>query len=79
MDGTCSAAIMYMFCRAFLMDVNIYFHSGKQHGLHDKVDEIIKLITSIAKTGEVGDGKIFVSDVCNCIRIRTGEEGPDAL
>ena len=45
----------------------------------DKVHEIIKLITSIAKTGEVGDGKIFVSDVCNCIRIRTGEEGPDAL
>ena len=45
----------------------------------EKVDSIVKLIMSIAKTGEVGDGKIFVTDVCNCIRIRTGEEGLDAL
>ena len=39
----------------------------------------IKAILSSAKTGEVGDGKIFVSEVENAIRIRTGEEGGEAL
>lgn len=45
----------------------------------DKVEEVINLITSIAKTGEVGDGKIFVVDIVECVRIRTGERGKDAL
>jgi nitrogen regulatory protein P-II 1 len=45
----------------------------------EKVEEVIELITSIARTGEVGDGKIFVSDVCECVRIRTGERGSKAL
>ena len=44
-----------------------------------KVEDVIDLISSIAKTGEVGDGKIFIIDICNCIRIRTGERGNNAL
>lgn len=45
----------------------------------DKVEEVIELISSIARTGEVGDGKIFVIDIEECVRIRTGERGKSAL
>jgi len=45
----------------------------------DKLDEIIDLITSVAETGEFGDGKIFVSEVIDCVRIRTKERGNAAL
>ena len=45
----------------------------------EKVEDVIELITSIARTGEVGDGKIFVVDIAECIRIRTGERGTSAL
>ena len=44
-----------------------------------KTDEVIDLICSIARTGEVGDGKIFVSTVDEVVRIRTGERGTNAL
>ena len=44
-----------------------------------KVEEVIEIISSIAKTGEVGVGKIFVIDICDCVRIRTGERGDEAL
>ncbi len=43
------------------------------------VNKIVKAITETAKTGAVGDGKIFVSDVEEVIRIRTGETGESAL
>lgn len=39
----------------------------------------IKTLMDAASTGEVGDGKIFVSDVSECYRIRTGEKGADTL
>lgn len=42
-------------------------------------DKVIDLITKNAKTGQIGDGKIFVSEVTNAVRIRTGEEGTEAL
>lgn len=45
----------------------------------DKVEDVIKLISEIARTGEVGDGKIFIIDIVECIRIRTGERGNSAL
>ena len=45
----------------------------------DQVDETVNTIVEAAKTGKIGDGKIFVSDVSHAIRIRTGETGPDAL
>ena len=43
------------------------------------VDQAIEAITAAAKTGEIGDGKIFVSDVLQAVRIRTGESGSSAL
>lgn len=42
-------------------------------------DPAIEAIVNAAKTGKIGDGKIFVMDVTHAIRIRTGEEGADAL
>ena len=42
-------------------------------------DQVIEAITNAARTGKIGDGKIFVFDVDQVIRIRTGETGPDAL
>ena len=43
------------------------------------LDQAIEAIVSAAKTGKIGDGKIFVSEVIQAIRIRTGEEGAEAL
>ncbi len=43
------------------------------------VDPTIKAIIKGAKTGSIGDGKIFVTDLARCIRIRTEEEGPKAI
>jgi nitrogen regulatory protein P-II 1 len=43
------------------------------------LDKVIQLISSISKTGEIGDGKIFVYPVENVIRIRTGEKGEGAI
>lgn len=45
----------------------------------DKVDDVIDAIVRAAFTGEIGDGKIFASDVKDCVRIRTGERGQSAL
>ncbi len=42
-------------------------------------DQVIEAISHAARTGKIGDGKIFVSDVDQVIRIRTGETGADAL
>jgi nitrogen regulatory protein P-II 1 len=44
-----------------------------------EVDNIVDVIVSTARTGEVGDGKIFVTDVERVVRIRTGEENNEAL
>lgn len=43
------------------------------------VDEVKKIIIEKAKTGSIGDGKIFISDVEDVIRIRTGERGSGAV
>lgn len=43
------------------------------------VDAVVSRIVDAARTGEVGDGKIFISPVTQAIRIRTGESGDDAL
>ncbi len=48
--------------------------------VNDEFEEAtIKAILSSAATGDVGDGKIFVSDIQECYRIRTGEKGGDTL
>lgn len=43
------------------------------------VDQIVDTITKTAKTGKIGDGKIFVLDVEKAVRVRTGETNDDAL
>lgn len=45
----------------------------------EKVEAVINAIIGAAKTGEIGDGKIFVSDLQDVIRIRTGERGESAV
>jgi nitrogen regulatory protein P-II 2 len=44
-----------------------------------KVETAIQAITEAARTGEIGDGKIFVNSVETAIRIRTGDRGDSAL
>jgi nitrogen regulatory protein P-II 1 len=44
-----------------------------------QVDPVIDAITTAAATGKIGDGKIWVTDVERLVRIRTGEEGSDAI
>jgi nitrogen regulatory protein P-II 2 len=43
------------------------------------VDQVVEAITNAAKTGKIGDGKIFVTSVEQVIRVRTGETGSEAL
>lgn len=45
----------------------------------EKVDEIVELVKQELYTGHIGDGKIFVYGIDNVIRVRTGEEGVEAL
>ena len=45
----------------------------------DKLKQVIDTILRTAQTGQIGDGKIFVSDLCDTIRIRTSETGSEAL
>lgn len=45
----------------------------------EKLQEVVKCIQDAAHTGEIGDGKIFIYDLNEAIRIRTGERGEDAL
>ena len=48
--------------------------------VNDDFEEItIKAILDAASTGEVGDGKIFVSEITDCYRIRTGEKGSETI
>jgi len=44
-----------------------------------QVDQVLEAITSSASTGKIGDGKIWVTDIARLIRIRTKEEGSDAI
>jgi nitrogen regulatory protein PII len=45
----------------------------------DDLEKVIETVLQSASTGKIGDGKIFVSDVQEAIRIRTGERGPSAI
>ncbi|OHE55394.1 MAG: transcriptional regulator [Thermodesulfovibrio sp. RBG_19FT_COMBO_41_18] len=47
--------------------------------LDEKLEEIVKIIQKAAHTGEIGDGKIFVYDLKDVVRIRTGEMGEEAI
>ena len=46
---------------------------------NDKLDDVVELIKKELYTGHIGDGKILVSPISNIIRVRTGEEGEEAL
>ncbi|MGO8690198.1 MAG: P-II family nitrogen regulator [Thermoguttaceae bacterium] len=46
---------------------------------NDNLQAVLNAIMTSAQTGQVGDGKIFVHDLCDVIRIRTGESGQDAI
>ena len=46
---------------------------------NDDVDNVIEIITNAARTGKIGDGKIFVSDIQRIVRIRTSEEDEEAI
>ena len=43
------------------------------------VENVVEAITEAARTGRIGDGKIFVSPIDEAVRIRTGDKGPDAI
>jgi nitrogen regulatory protein P-II 1 len=45
----------------------------------ERSDEVIKALADAARTGKIGDGKIFISDVAEAIRIRNGDRGAAAL
>jgi nitrogen regulatory protein P-II 2 len=45
----------------------------------DRVDKVVEIISTTARTGQIGDGKIFVMDLEHVVRIRTGETDHDAL
>ncbi len=45
----------------------------------DQVDQVVDTIVEAARTGKIGDGKIFVSDIERIVRIRTGETGSEAI
>jgi nitrogen regulatory protein PII len=45
----------------------------------DRADEVVNTISEAAKTGEIGDGKIFIYNLQDIIRIRTGERGEEAI
>ena len=45
----------------------------------ERVDEVVGVIIQAARTGEIGDGKIFVHDLTDVVRIRTGDKGDEAL
>ncbi|MGJ7381924.1 P-II family nitrogen regulator [Morganella morganii] len=45
----------------------------------DSLDRIIEAICRSAYTGSIGDGKIFVSDITQAVRIRTGEQNDEAI
>jgi nitrogen regulatory protein P-II 1 len=44
-----------------------------------QLDAALEAITNAARTGRIGDGKIFVSEITEVVRIRTGETGPSAV
>jgi nitrogen regulatory protein P-II 2 len=45
----------------------------------ERVEQVVEAIASAAKTGQIGDGKIFVTGIDQAVRIRTGETDVDAL
>ncbi len=66
--------------RGIKFEVNLLKKVRIEIAVNDNfVDRTVDAIIEGAKTGQIGDGKIFVLDLAECIRIRTGEKGNDAI
>ena len=66
--------------RGVIMEVNLLKKVKIEISVNeDFVEPTIAAIIEGARTGEIGDGKIFVLDLQDCIRIRTGERGSEAI
>ncbi len=66
--------------RGVSLEVNLLKKVRMEIAVNDDfVDRTIAAIVEGAKTGQIGDGKIFVLDLAECIRIRTGDRGNDAI
>lgn len=66
--------------RGTVTEVNLLKKVRVEVGVNDEFVELtIEAITAAARTGNIGDGKIFVVNLEQCIRIRTGETGHDAI
>ncbi len=66
--------------RGVITEVNLLKKVRLEIAVNDKfVEPTIKAIKKGAYTGNIGDGKIFILDLQRCIRIRTGEEGKEAI
>ena len=66
--------------RGVVQEVNLHKKVRMEIAVNDEfVDQTIDAIIAGARTGTIGDGKIFILPVENAIRIRTGETGDDAL
>ena len=62
------------------IEVNLLKKIRMEIAVNDEfVDSTVEAIINGARTGNIGDGKIFVLDLPECIRIRTGERGPEAV
>ncbi len=66
--------------RGVVHEVNLLKKVRFEVAVNEKfVDATIEAIVKGAKTGKIGDGKIFVMNLERCVRIRTGEDGHDAI
>lgn len=66
--------------RGVITEVNLRMKIRLEIAVNDNfVKPTVDAIIAGARTGKIGDGKIFIVDLGECIRIRTGETGPDAI
>jgi nitrogen regulatory protein P-II 1 len=66
--------------RGIKFEVNLMKKIRLEIGVSEPfLEKTVDTIIQSARTGEIGDGKIFVLDLADCIRIRTGEHGRDAI
>ena len=66
--------------RGIKFNVNLLKKVRLEIAVNEKfVDQAVDAIVSGARTGEIGDGKIFIVNLAECVKIRTGERGGDAI
>ena len=66
--------------RGVQFDVNLLKKVRIEIAVNDEyLDKTVDALIAGARTGEIGDGKIFVVELAECIRVRTGEKGDDAI